>query len=1326
MAARHGRPNCSKRRPFPSLRPTARGYLGRRRKALGASEGILLLAGASSYPHRHIWIPIVKGCTFFGSVPLLDGVASEPRVATRDALTGALSRAMFDAQLPMEIEHSDRPGAPLSILLFDVDHFKSVNDAFGHTRGDEVLREVARRVATAIRGFDLLYRYGGDEFVVVLPNTGPAAAAQVARRLLDSVHGIPFAGHPPLSLSISVGVSTFPDDARSALALFECADQRIYQAKRQGRNRFVTEGGGAPGPPAEDPRLVEQDEALARTHQFLERLPATRRGVLRVTGAKGMGKSRFLAEVVAAARLRNHLVVSLTGEANLQTRPCATWLAGCPAGIPSPADAGVEGVAAALERLRCAANCASVVVVLDNTSNVDFRTCDVVSQLLLLETIASLGVVYGAEARSARTFALAGQSHNESVELSPLSVAGTQALLRSALRWEAPHGFVEWIHEEAGGVPGRIREVVQKLCERGLLCPDGSGHWSVKTPLDLYPAMASRDVRAAPSDCLPIPITEFVGREREQAQIHALIDRGRLVSLVGPGGIGKTRLALQIAAERSRDFADGARFVSLASTTDPGLVAPAIASALGIRQIAGKTVRESVSAAMRNKDMLLVLDNFEHVTAAAPLVSEIIRAAPGVRILVTSREPLRLSGEHVYAVPPLPLPAVGAENGHADAGRYAAVALFVLRAQAARYDFAMTGENTRDVVELCARLDGLPLALEIAAARTDQLTPRQLLDASTSFLLGASGPADLPDRQQTLRSVIGWSDSLLEPDARRLFTDLAVFAKGASIDAIAAVARPEATPSSTESLLDSLVLKSLLILAGEGESRRYVMLETVRAFAGERLSASGHEREVRDRHTAYFARRLATLAEALSGSSHRTAVQAFDRDVENFRAALAHERAFRPHAAATLGLGLAPFWALQGHWAEGLRWLDDLMAQPALAPGIRARCLLAAGRLASLQSDAVAARNAVDAARRIAESIGDSGLLATAAYASGSIALVLDGDYATALARLEEALARYRELGDTAGVVDAQEKLGHLAYCQGHHAAAERICNEALALARKRGDPTQTSAVTRELALVARARGDYGAAATLLEERLSTCEWLEDRYGVMDALLNIAELARSRADMEKASTTYHQYMALCRELGNNVGVARAVKDLGELARTAGNQDEAAELFHRALAMLQACGNVGEMLWTQRSLAEIAMDRSDITEARKRFVASLEPYREDTHPILALLSLGGLAAIAAAGGEQDKAARLIGASEALLETSGALLAVSDQAEYRQRVALIQHQLHEDVYKAGHAAGRAMSLAEAVALVCDGLPVSRDGLPVSQPPAMATAGDDPRGD
>lgn len=1223
----------------------------------------------------------------------------------RDALTGAFSRAMFDAQLPREIERAHRGGGPLSILVLDVDHFKSVNDAFGHSRGDEVLREVSRRVSTAIRGFDLLYRYGGDEFVVVLPGTGPASAAQVALRLVRAVHGVPFPGQPPLSLSISIGVSTFPDDATSAPQLFECADRRIYEAKRKGRNCFVTEG-GASKPPTEDvPRLVEQDDALARAHRFLERLPAARRGVLRVTGAKGAGKSRFLTEVVAGARLRNHLVVALGGAPDVQAGPYATWLAGCPPGIPAPADVGIDRVAEAIERVRRTAKCASVVVAIDDTSHVDFRTCDIISQLLLNATIASLGVVYTAESRSARTYALAGEGYNESVELVPLSVSGTQALLRTLLRWEAPLAFVHWIQEEAGGVPGRIHDVVQKLCNRGLLRSERSGGWSVDTAhLDRHPQRGSgASPAAAPIDGLPIPITEFVGREREQAQLHALIDRGRLVSLVGPGGIGKTRLSLQIAAARARDFADGARFVSLASTTDAALVAPAIASALGIRQIAGKTVRESVSASMRNKDMLLVLDNFEHVTAAAPLVSEIVRAAPGVRILVTSREPLRLSGEHVYAVPPLPLPAAGTPSGHVEAARYAGVALFVLRAQAARYDFAMTPENTADVVELCARLDGLPLALEIAAARIDRLTPRQLLEASTAFLLGAPGPRDLPDRQQTLRNVIGWSDSLLDADAQRLFTDLAVFAKGATVDAAAAVARPDTTPSSNESLLESLVLKSLLLAEDEeGEARRYVMLETVRAFASERLSMSGREQEVRDRHAAYFTRTLATLGEALGSAAHRLAVQAFDRDIENFRAALAHERAFRPHEAAIFGLSLAPFWALQGHWAEGLRWLDDLMAQPALAPGVRARCLLAAGKLASLQSDTAAARNAIEAARRIAASIDDRAALATAAYALGCVALVLDSDYSTALALLEEALAGFRELGDAVGLVETQEKLGLLAYHQGNHAAAERICNEALALARKRGDPTQASALTRVLALVARARGDYDAAATLLEERLSVCEWLEDRYGVMDALLNIAELARSRADIEQASTTYHRYMALCRELGNSVGVARAVKDLGELARSAGDQDQAAELFHRALAMLQACGNVGETLWTQRSLAEIAMDRSDAEEARKRFIASLEAYREDTHPVLALLSLGGLAAIAAEGGEPDKAARLIGATEALFETSGALLAVGDQAEYRQRVELIKRQLDDQVYDAGRAAGRAMSLAEAVALACDGAP------------------------
>jgi predicted ATPase len=802
-----------------------------------------------------------------------------------------------------------------------------------------------------------------------------------------------------------------------------------------------------------------------------------------------------------------------------------------------------------------------------------------------------------------------------------------------------------------------------------------------------------------PDRALPTALTDFVGRELEQARVNTLLDRSRLVSLVGPGGIGKTRLALQIARGRADDFADGVRFVSLASTMDPSLVPSAIASSLGIRQSPGKSLRESLVAGLRDKETLLVLDNFEQVVGAAPLVSDLLTEAARIRVLVTSREPLRVSGEHVYPVPPLPLPDSAAAGSIDDALRSPAVALFVLRAQAASFEFTLKPDNARDVVELCRRLDGLPLAIEIAAARVDRVEPRQMLD-SNGLLLATEGPRDLPQRHQTLNNVVDWSYSMLERPAQLVFGRLAVFASGASAEAAAAVCDGEELEGKLGRVLGSLADKSLVVAeTPEGGETRHVMLATMRSFAAEKLRQSGDEARAKGRHAAHFAKLGEQLAASLGTAQQRATLDRFEREYPNFQAALAHLRSTAPDAAATLALSLGRFWEKRGHWAEGFDWLDALSSAKGLDAALRARCLHFAGRLARHQSDHDGAVSRLHEAEAMAEARGDAGLLAMVYYDLGCAALALRSDYAHARKMLGQSVALFRKVRDELGAAEALGKLGLLAYYQADHDGAERLCNEALALAKRHADPGAASAVVNVLGLVARARGDYATAATLLEEHLRTCEWLDDKYGMMDALFSLAEFARSRGDLDKASATYQKYIALCREVGNAGGTAIAVNDLGEVARYSGRFDEAAALYERALRLLEVTGYVGDIPWVQRNQAEIAMHRGQLREARRLYCESLEHHRGDTHPMLLLLCVEGLAAIDALEGRVDRAAQLVGAAERLFEADGALLAVGDRDDYMRRVALVKERLDERAYDVGRAAGRQLASAQVVALACE---------------------------
>lgn len=1209
---------------------------------------------------------------------------------------------MFDERLPDEIDRARKYGTPLCLVVFDVDYFKSVNDAFGHTRGDAVLRELVQRVQAAIRSSDILFRYGGDEFAIVLPNTPRSSGVPVAQRVLEAVTSGPFLGHPPLSVSLSIGLAVYPDDAQAPRPLFETADYRNLQAKRGGRGCIVAEGLKLPSdrPLDESSRLIERDEALGQAQHFLDQLDERRRSVMRVSGGSGTGKTRFLSEVTAAARLRNDLVIHLRGSRGAKVRPYGAWLEGTPTAFPLPEAGNTEAVAHALESARVAHDHAGVVIACDDLPDFDFSTFELVSQLLSGGTVHKLGVVYTTDRRSARSYVGPADALHEEVELHSLSLEGTLIWLRSAMQWEAPAAFVRWLHEAAGGAPGKLHQAVLILRERGVLHRASPHDWTldpayVSTPL----TQKLRGPSLFPDRALPPALTDFVGRELEQARVNALLDRSRVVSLVGPGGIGKTRLALQIARARADDFADGVRFVGLAAILDPALVPSAIATALGIRPAAGKTVLESLIASLKGKEMLLVLDNFEQVVAAAPLISDVMTEAEGLRVLVTSREPLRVSGEHVYPVPPLPLPDPAGVATAEEALRSPAVALFVLRAQAASFGFTLTRDNTRHVVELCRRLDGLPLAIEIAAARVDRVTPREMLDAGG--LLGAEGPRDLPQRQQTLHNVIDWSYSMLDRPAQLVFARLCVFCTGASAEAVGAVCDSQELEGKLVRLLGSLADKSLVVTeTHEGREPGYVMLSTVRSFAEEKLSKFGEETAVKDRHAAYYAHLAEQLSAMLGGAQQRETLERYEREYPNFRAALAQLRgAPSPDPAATLALSLGRFWEKRGLWAEGLDWLDDLASAPRIDITLRARCLHFAGRLARLQSDNDAAVSRLHQAKELAEARGEATLTAMVHYDLGCAAFTLESDYATGRTLLTQSLVLFRKVRDDVGAAETLGKLGLLAYYQAEHARAEQLCNEALALARKRGDPGLSSSIINVLGLVARARGDYATAAALLEEHLRTCEWLDDKYGMMDALWNLAEFARSRGDFDNASALYQRYIALCREVGNTAGTASAVKDLGEVARYCGRYDDAAALYDRALRLLEASGFVGDIPWVQRNQAEIAMHRGALGEARRLYLLSLGHHREDTHPMLTLLCVEGLAAIAALEGRLDRAARLVGAAERLFEADGALLAVGDRIDYDRRIAMVKEKLEPGAYEVGRAAGRSMKPTEVVALAFD---------------------------
>jgi predicted ATPase len=667
-----------------------------------------------------------------------------------------------------------------------------------------------------------------------------------------------------------------------------------------------------------------------------------------------------------------------------------------------------------------------------------------------------------------------------------------------------------------------------------------------------YPRLAvSRDriqelldrIAHLPPPVLPAPRTPLIGREPELAVVKQILLREsvRLVTLTGAGGSGKTRLALQAASEVTNEFPGGIYFAALASVTDPGTVAFKIAEMVGMRHTGSKPMAEALQDHLRllvHAPTLLVLDNFEHLLAAAPLVGELLEACAPLKVLVTSRAVLHVYGEYEYPVPPLPLPEPGQMSSLKALSANPAVTLFAERAAAVRPEFGLTEENAPVVAEICCRVDGLPLAIELAAACVKMLPPAAMLARLQSPLeLLTGGAMDMPARQQTLRRTIDWSHDLLSTAEQRLFRRLSVFAGGFTVESAEAVSN---TQRDLEiDLLEgmtSLVDKSLVqqVERKDGEAR-FTILETIREYGLERLTASGEDEATRRAHAAYFL----VVAEEGSNLPLTTVERAnwlalCDAEHDNLRAALDWLIACKNSQwALRLGLALFWFWELREHLAEARERLEAILKMR----GAQAR----------------------------------TKVWADAAVHAGSLANI-QGDYKAALRLHREALDIYSELGDQKGIARQMVTVGLQKYLQGDYEVARSWFEQSLRVCRELGDRAETAGALSNLALVVNVQSDHTQARSLLEEALSIFRELGDQIGVAWSINHLGDVARDRGDLAEARRLYQEGGDSFRRLGERWGMARSSTDLGYLACDQDDPATAEALFREALTIFLDLGH----------------------------------------------------------------------------------------------------------------------------------------------------------
>jgi predicted ATPase/DNA-binding NarL/FixJ family response regulator/DNA-binding transcriptional regulator YiaG len=817
---------------------------------------------------------------------------------------------------------------------------------------------------------------------------------------------------------------------------------------------------------------------------------------------------------------------------------------------------------------------------------------------------------------------------------------------------------------------------------------------------------------------LPIPISSFIGRRRELGELRVLLAGARLVTLTGPGGCGKTRLALELAREALGDRGravrtqssvpspqswEGIWLVELASLADGRRLPQAIAAALGIAEQPGRPLLTTLAERL-GPACLLVLDNCEHLREASARVAEmLLGACPGLTILATSRAPLGLTGETVWRVPPLSLPSVGkrgqrtgdreqARNAPAESAVLSpesseAVQLLVERVRAVRSEFRLDARNSVAVAEICRRLDGLPLGIELVAAQASTLAlPQIAARLADRFQLLTGGSLTRVPRQRTLQATLDWSYELLSAEEQRLFRRLSVFAGGFSLEAAEAVGNREqgtgnrpiessgppqagladrgpepAAESSVLPRLRGLVEKSLVAMEVVEEEARYRLLETVREYAGARLDDSGEAEAVHARHAEFF---LATAEYAfwrLRGPEQRFWFARLAADHDNLRAAL---RWFVAHHDVEGGLRLAfvlvRFWEVRGYMIEGREWLRTLLAMPvpAVRPIVRARGLVGEGWLAQLLGD-------LDAARSLAE----------------------------------ESLLLFRTLDRPRGQALALHTLAATAYTEAKLAVARALYEESLALWYEVGDQVEIAWVLSNLGMLALEQADCGAAQAFCEQALPFLHESEERKVLAEILATLGDVALGRSDLAHARALHEESLTVVRQIDDRPLIGRSLSRLGLITLCEGDGATARRLIEQGLAISREWGRPETVLASLADLGDAARRQHQHAEANAIYEEILNSQHQTGAKLVVLRTLLGLGLLAAAQGDGARSCRLLAATEVLRERLDVGMLPMVRAEYEQMLAALRRATPLPAFVAAWAEGRAMSLDEAIAYALD---------------------------
>lgn len=824
-------------------------------------------------------------------------------------------------------------------------------------------------------------------------------------------------------------------------------------------------------------------------------------------------------------------------------------------------------------------------------------------------------------------------------------------------------------------------------------------------PATTVVASEPQAIRAAIN--LPAPSTALVGRLDEITGVHALLshDDVRLVTLTGAGGTGKTRLALAVAGSLSDTFSDGVTFVDLASLADPALVPAQIAQALRVREGPGQELVEHVIEFLADKCFLLVLDNFEQVVDAAPIVRKLLVACPLLKVLTTSRRRLDLEAEWLYEVPPLPFPDVARFPHVSELAKVDAVQLFVQRAQAAKPGFTLTDDNARAVAEICARLEGLPLAIELAAARVGALTPSELLSRLGRRLdLLTRNRRDAPSRQQTLRTAIAWSYDRLSSQEQALFRRLAVFAKGGTLEAVEVVG--SAGGDLELDVLDGVaaLVEASLLRQTEGPAgvSRYRMLETLREYGLECLTALGEAAATRKSHAdVYLA--LAEAAEPeLSGSEQAVWLERLETEHDNLREALRwHQQSTETEAGLRLAATLWRFWNIRGHLTEGRAWLLDATDEAReVSSSIRAKALRASGLLACSQGDYLRAELLADRARELFLDLGDDQGTAQALNDLAAVARERgDADRAVRLA--EESLALYQRACDDRGIASTSTNLGIMAQTRGDYQSAAERFQQSFEIYRRLGDDWSVAISLGNLGMIAQWQGQYDLAEERYRQSINARRRLGDKRGIALALGNLVTLlAECERDLEEALTLGQESVDLSREIEDQQGVACSLLALAMASYASGDHRQAIELYIQSATLFEQVGDLCGVADTYVGTALSALEVGDHRQAVESAQQALAMFDELADQVGITRAIGVLAEVIREE-DPERAMVYLGSAEALQNELKIVPSPAELSRSERGIVLARGRLGEARFSAARSKGRSLPSTQVVTEALRGL-------------------------